>query len=253
MKRKVLILTILLALISIAVGCNQKVEANEEKLLKFLSTLQGEKYEIKDYTDDFKDYSVNKDGFAQKFYEDFISAKIEFINPEYRTDNINDSKLQIYLSKYPKFKFILARTKKVEDEYMIFNIKYPNYNFKVYQIDFDNNKKNGKEDVFYSSGYWSEEELSKRAVYDVLNKKEIKDSYQETKHRIGGEVLEAEYTGKDKKRTKNYNGVIKYEDRYYIYEVLNWDSMIIIDAYCWNQKANKVLCILDYTIEMEEN
>ncbi|SJZ67734.1 hypothetical protein [Selenihalanaerobacter shriftii] len=253
MKRKILILGIIISMMLVLIGCEQKAEANEEELLKFLDSLQGLEYKLRDYTDNFEGYLSDNDKFAKEFYEDFLKGNVEFVLPDYKTDDIKDPKLQKYLNKYLKFNFILARTKKIEDEYIIFNIKFPHYNFKVYQIDFDNNKENGKEDVFYSSGYWNEEELSKRAVYDVLNEKEIKNSYQKTKHRIGGEVIEAEYVGKNKKRTKNYTGIIKYKNRYYIYEVWDWDIMAIIKFYCWNKKAKESLVFLKSTIELEAN
>lgn len=254
MKRKTLILVILLSLVFVFVGCEQKAEANEEQLVKFLNNLQGVEYEINNEMEYFEEYQKEDNQFAKNFYENFIKGKVEFIVPKYKTDNLNDSKLQGYLSKYPKFKFEVGQVIGDENDFMIVNKKYPHYNFKVYQIDFDNNNSNGLEDVFYSGGYWNDDEDG-YSSYDILNKKntDVINPYFATNFWIGGKLVEPEYESKDKKRTKDYTGIIKFEGRYYIYEVLDWDTMVIIDFYCWNKKLTRVSRILDYTIELEGN
>ncbi len=253
MKRKILILGILLSLIFVFVGCEQKAEANEEQLVKLLSNLQGVEYEIDNYMEDFEDYPVDTDKFAQEFYEDFLKGKVEFIVPKYKTDNLDDSKLQDYLKKYPKFKFERGQVIGNEKDFMIINKKYPHYNFKVYQLHFDNNNANGKEDIFYSGGYWNEDEDG-YSSYLILNKKSTRiNPYMDTSAWMGGQSVEPEYEGKDKKRTKDYTGIVKYEGRYYIYQVLNEKTRETIKFYIWNKKKNRVALSLRYTVYTEED
>jgi len=236
------------------IGCEQKSEANEKKLLKFLDNLQGVEYEIRDYVDDFEGYQVDKDNFTQEFYNDFLKGRVKFVVPKYRTDDIDDSRLQEYLSKYPKFKFGRGQIIGDEEDFIIVNKKYPHYNFKFYQLDFDNDNANGLEDIFYSGGYWNDEEDG-YSSYVILNKKntDIINPYADTKASMGGVLVQPEYEGKDKKRTKDYTGIIRYRDRYYIYEVWDWDTMVIIKFYTWNKKTKKCLTFLKYTIDLEVN
>ena len=231
-------------------GCRGNVRADDD-LLKFLNNLEKEKYKLE--VSNFEE-ELNRNNFAENLYRDFSEKNVNIILPKYKTDNLNDPKFQEYLNKYPKFKFERGQVVGNEDDFMIVNKKYPHYNFKVYQINFDNNKENGKEAVFYSGGYWNKEEKYGYSSYVILNKnsKNIINPYLNSKSWMGGRLVAPEYKGENKKRTQNYTGIIKYKDKYYIYEISDGDTIITIDFYSWNKKYKKVLYLLSYTLELKE-
>jgi hypothetical protein len=230
-------------------GCRGNVRADDD-LLKFLNNLEKEEYKLEIIK---SENELNKNNFYKTFYKDFLAKKVDFISQNYKTDNLNDPKLQKYLNKYPKFKFERGQVLGNEDDFMVVNKKYPHYNFKVYQMNFDNNEENGKEDVFYSGGYWNEEEKYGYSSYDILNKdsKHIINPYIDSKSYLGGELVEPEYEGKNKKRTKHYTGIIKYKNRYYIYEISDGDTIITIKFYYWSKEYEKVLYLLTYMLEIK--
>ena len=65
---------------------------------------------------------------------------------------------------------------------------------------------------------------------------------------MGGRLVEPEYEGKDKKRTKDFTGIIKYKGRYYIYEVLDWKTREIIEFYYWYKDQKRAASFLRYTV-----
>jgi hypothetical protein len=230
-------------------GCRGNVRADED-LLRFLNNLEKEEYKLEIIK---SENELNKNNFYKTFYKDFLAKKVDFISQNYKTDNLNDPKLQKYLNKYPKFKFERGQVLGNEDDFMIVNKKYPHYNFKVYQINFDNNEENGKEDVFYSGGYWNEEEKYGYSSYVILNKnsKNIINPYINSKSYMGGELVEPEYEGENKERTKNYTGIIEYKNKYYIYEISNDVPIITIDFYYWDKKYKNISYLLTYMLEIK--
>ncbi|AZO94536.1 hypothetical protein [Halocella sp. SP3-1] len=254
MQKKAIILCLMIMLVFSSISlANGDFEEHNHKLLKFLEGLKGLEYEISNYIDDFEGYPADTDKFARQFYEDFINGRVEFIKPEYRTDDINDPEFQKYLKKYPQFKFVDFEIIGNEEDFMTHNEKYAHYNFKIYQINFDNNEENGKEDVFYSSGYYNEDEDYGHSVYSILNEKNnVTIPYHESNASMGGQYVSPEYEGRDKIRTKDYHGIIKYKDRYYIYEVWDWDTMFIIKFYSWKNKKYKCLTVVKYKINLKE-
>ncbi|MGM0471749.1 MAG: hypothetical protein ACQEQI_05640 [Bacillota bacterium] len=243
-------IAILLILILVLVGYNQNLEAKEDELLEFLDSLKGIEYDISNYQIYFEEYAKSDDRFAKQFYEDFLNGNVEFITPEYETDNLNDFKFQKHVKRYPGLVF---KTGKVLNGGVLVDITEAHYNFKYYNIDIDNNKANGNEDVFYSSGYWNEEIIDDDGRYDLLNRLSKKEApYFRYESYVDGFPIAAEYVGSEKKRTTNYNGLIKYQGRYYVYEVLNWNTRVAISFYCWNKKLSKVTCMVNYTIVLKE-
>jgi len=250
---------VVLLLVSVFIGIIRaeepanKYQPDTTQLMKFLKKLKGRDFEISNEIEYFQGYPENKTKFAKEFYNDFLDGNMKFISPEYKTDSLKDSKFQKYLEKYPKFKFILARTKKIGDgDYYLSHKRYAHYGFRYYSINFDSDSMNGKEDIIYSEGYWNDEVVSDKALYELMNKSERTNDYIYTPHLIGVCIVKAHYKGKNKERTNDYNGIIKYKDRYYIYEVWDWDTMSIIKFYCWRKKKNKCLDILKYNVNLEE-
>ncbi len=82
--------------------------------------------------------------YCQHFFTDFVNGKgIEAIEPEYRTNDENDPRLE-------KWNHSCAdKGSGAEDAYdYLWSLGGPPYRY--YQIDVDGNPKNGKEDVFYT-------------------------------------------------------------------------------------------------------
>ncbi|MBM7624825.1 hypothetical protein [Sporohalobacter salinus] len=243
------VLTLLIVIVVVLVGCNQDLKANEEELLNFLEELKGVEYNVSKFRMYFDRYSKREEKFTEQFYKDFINGDVEFITPEYETNNLNESKFRKYTKKYSGLVFKIGR---VLNNETIVDIKEAHYNFKVYQINFDDNETNGKEEVFYSSGYWNEKGIDNDGIYEVLNdSSEQKAPYYDYKGWLGEQVVEAEYVEKEKERTKDYNGLIKYKGRYYIYEILNWDTRIMISFYSWNKELNQVTCMVNYKLSLK--
>jgi hypothetical protein len=68
---------------------------------------------------------------------------------------------------------------------------------------------------------------------------------------MGGELVEPEYEGENKERTKNYTGIIEYKNKYYIYEISNDVPIITIDFYYWDKKYKNISYLLTYMLEIK--
>lgn len=104
MKKRISFIIILLITFLITSYSNT-INANENGLLVFLDKLKALEYEINNEMEYFEEYESEDNQFAEEFLKDFLLGNVEFISPIYKTDDINDSKLQWYLSKYPQIKF----------------------------------------------------------------------------------------------------------------------------------------------------
>ncbi|MEJ6949389.1 hypothetical protein [Natronospora cellulosivora (SeqCode)] len=244
-----IVLSSVISLMIIFISIASLAETHEERLLTFLSQFEGMEYEARDRAGSFGE--DNCDYFIDDFFNNFIQGDVEFIEPYHKTDDIADYELQSFMGNFPDFSFWQGRISYIdfeETEYMVMDRKVPHYNFKAYEIDFT--KDGTYETIFYSSGYRNSRN-SGNARYDILNwNKKDSDSYK-SKYAIGLVSVRPEYEGKNKERTGHYNGIIKYDDIYYIYEVAALDSRVRIYFNKWNDKLERVSTRVVYTIRKE--
>ncbi|MEJ6949387.1 hypothetical protein [Natronospora cellulosivora (SeqCode)] len=249
MKKIVLSLAIILMFVFITI--TSLAEIHEEELLSFLSQFEDMEYEARDWAESFGEDKCKK--FLDDFFDDFIKGNVEFIKPYHKTDDIADYELQSFMGRFPDFSFWQGRISYrdfEETEYMVMDRKIPHYNFKVYEIDFTMD--GTYETIFYSSGYRNSRSSAGYAKYDLLNWHKNDSASYESKHAIGAVLIRPEYEGKNKERTGNFNGIIKYDDTYYIYEVWRLDdSMIVISFEKWNKSLERVSAKASYTIRKE--
>lgn len=139
-------------------------------------------------------------------------------------------------------KEILKLPLKSQEDYVY--IYKANYGFKIYNIDFDQNPKNGKQILFFSAGYISQKD-NIQSIYDYYS---IVDS-NKCKTNEGCYVSRSidYYTGD----TIGYTGVFMYKSKYYIYSIENYSDVNInqepkvniVVFYKWDNKVlydNKV-------------
>lgn len=154
--------------------------------------------------------------FCEDFLEGAKSRKIEFIQPILKTNNYKDPKLQSFIKKCRKFKTgevsgvtfwsTINKTMLKEMEF------YATYNFRLYRVDIDHNPANGEEYVFYAEGYYSPKwNYLPDAIYRIVDfeKCEIK----------GQKAMNDTIDYYSRKPTGHYNGILKYQGRYFIYSI----------------------------------
>lgn len=171
-----------------------------------------------------------EEDFFNDFFDDFINGKnIEYVEPILTTDNINNKKLRQYFMNDTGF--IEEVITDVVSSPM--PIEYRSeYDYKLYHIDFDHNPENGKEYLFYSGGYldvWYGVKQLYINYYRLLD-------FEEKKIRDAVSVYKT-FDYIEKKPVNNFNGIIKYKGRYFIYDVRNEDFPCV-DLYAWNGKSD---------------
>lgn len=208
------------------------------KKMQLEKTSPGKKYNKKERADR---------EFCSVFLEDLKSGNdIEFVEPIVTTDDYNDPKLQQYFTKCPKltpnktvywlphvWRF-LQETKTPKDEWEDSGTKsYSTLDFKLYQVDFDGNKKNGKEFVFSGECYGGHIK-----ILDINQCKETDEiqvnatiKYNTIKS-IGDETYIDENTPCDVNQlTGSKNGVLKYKDKFYIYDLTDTKTILYLHKY----------------------
>jgi len=165
------------------------------------------------------------DKFCRQFFEDFKKQEhMEYVQPMIQADQIDDPKLASFLAKCPTVKWIGANADEpgyplntmTRDQFG--NQSVGTAHFRLYRLDADNNKANGKEHVFYSDEFVPEpppgeelppvDELSKSmGQYIAVD--------IETCSTLGG-VVAGNGSGVG---VAAYNGIIRYHGRAYIYDV----------------------------------
>ncbi|MTI58605.1 MAG: hypothetical protein FH762_01225 [Firmicutes bacterium] len=212
----------------------------DEAFEKAMEEIRKSEYEIRERSE-AKNYP---DDFFEKFLEDFKAGKnMGFIEPILVTDDINNKKLRQYFKNDTEFieEIItveetggISPTRKYRSE----------FNYKLYYLDFDNNPENGKEYLFYSGGYmdiWGGGMQSNWDDYYMIDFEEKKITGVVSVHNT------IDY--KTKKRTNNFNGVIKYKGRYFIYEIREMNYSIVL--YAWNNNANYIPVLVRFYLERE--
>lgn len=198
-----------------------------EAFEKAMEEIKKEEYKTSEYFNT-KDYPED---FSEKFLEDFKAGRnIEFIEPILVTDDINNKELRKYFKNDTEFieEVITAEVSGGSSP----TIKYRSqFNYKLYHIDFDNNPENGKEYLFYSGGYMDIWDCGMQSNWDDYH---MLDFGKKKTRGVGSVYKTINY--KTKERTNNFNGIIKYRDRYFVYEIYNICESIEISAWDMNNK-----------------
>lgn len=176
-------------------------------------------------------------GFYNQLFNDFKSGNnIEIIKPVVQTDNFKNEKMQVYFKNCPGLRKQVIRTKiNVPPNDLI-----AKSNFKLFDIDFDNDINNGKQQLFYSGAYFGEwvleDKTSGHDIYRVLDLDKCQDlSIKSIFTPIYYTTMEA---------TGNYSGVFKYKDKFYIYDAEDYvykkvAPVYSITFYSWSNEKNE--------------
>lgn len=231
-----------------------------------------------------------------KLLKDFVTNNdIEFIKPIINTDNYKDKKLQAFLNKCPELNkdFSFTAALPVPGSYTNYNFKEeekrylnilkemrkkgypldemrksltifePAYGFEVYDIDFDNNPNNGKQILFRAAYFIGHENIYTLEIPDYNEEYRVVDM-NKCKSTASCDVNAEQYINK-RDYIGSYSGVIRYKDKYYIYEVgfmylsNNIDTKKekaadFISFYKWNNEHGTMFfCNLDYNAYKNED
>ncbi len=194
---------------------------------------------IKAYEEKYGDLILNNfpkgsDGeFCTGMLKDFKEDNgIEVIKPTVQTDDFEGEKLKPYFKNCPGYKTLRSFDIRQSGHYK------SHLGYRVYDIDFDNDNKEPKINVFYQSGLYIEyspkyKYYDSYKVIDFMNKCKVYGEksvysivdYEVSKadpvqNRWSDALLYQTIDISSVKPTKSVNGVIKYKDEYYIYEII---------------------------------
>jgi hypothetical protein len=222
--KKVLFILFLIFLPSICLS-DDLDQAIEKKKAAIVSIMHQEK---------FKAYIQDDKKFCAAFLDDFTNQKgIEYIKPNVEVDNYDDPRLQEYLKGCPSRNFhkvtdyhshtlqaivdteqSLGRALSEEElkEYDVIDF-YATKNFKLYKVDIDNDAKNGEEYVLYAEDFYNGgiNQYDISGAYIIIDLENCKDR--------GGFPAGALYNYKKERQIEEYNGIIKYKGKYYVYRL----------------------------------
>lgn len=192
-------------------------------------------------------YHNKKIKFCKAFYKDFMNNKnLEIVEPVVRTDDYKDKKLGAYLNKCPKIKKDLKEIKRFDK---VGGVTISSFDFRVYDIDFDNMNNGYRSNIMYRGGNYNKEK-NEGQLYDGYS---VID-FNKCKRLTGGSSPEM-FDYFTRERTGNIGGVIKYKGDYYFYYVYKDDSIALkkyeyvdkvknfnhrMDDICWFHKDYKV-------------
>lgn len=205
----------------------------------------------------FKAYIQDGQKFCSDFLKDFSQQKnISYINPIIEADNCEDKRLQAVLGKCPHNEFNItyviyhpsmmnelteaeARGKKISNRDMeeLGGVRYEaTKNYRLFKVDIDNDTTNGDEYVLYAEGYFSKERnaywYNTYTIIDLINCEVVAEAYVGNPDNL-----------KNKSNAKNYNGIIRYRGKYYIYDLQkNNDTRLILIRYSKNNNNLNSLC-----------
>jgi hypothetical protein len=190
--------------------------------------------------------------FCRQFLEDFRrqNRHIEHVQPTIQADRIADPVLASFLAKCPTVKWIGADADepgyRLNTQEFRHQVLAPTLvgtaHFRLYHVDIDNNKVNGKEHVFYSDEFVPEpppgEELP---PVDELSK--TMGDYTavsiENCAALGGVVV-GNGSGVG---VAAYNGIIRYHGRLYIYDLYTIGGLKLnLQEYTTRRKNFVVTC-----------
>ena len=188
--------------------------------------------------------------FCRQFFEDFKKQdkKVEHVQPIVQADRFDDPALTAVVGKCPTVKWIGAEVDepphrlntKTRDQFG--NLSVGTTHFRLYHMDIDNNKQNGKEHVFYSDGFVPEpaagEELPPVDELDKTMGQYVSVDVDNCAT-LGGVTVGMGW-GND---AIAYNGVIRYHERFYIYDLYTVGGLkLSLHDYTKRRKNFTVIC-----------
>lgn len=192
--------------------------------------------------------------FCRQFFEDFRRQdKVEHIQPIIQADRIDDPKLAPFLSKCPTVKWIGADAD--EPGYRLNTQEFRHQllaptlvgtaHFRLYHVDIDNNKVNGREHVFYSDEFVPEpppgEELPSVDDLDKTRGEYIAVDIDNCATLGGAFVGNGSEVG-----VAAYNGIIRYHGRLYIYDLYTLGALkLTLQEYTTRRKNFIAVCHYD--------
>lgn len=207
----------------------------------------------------FKAYIQDSQKFCSDFLKDFSQQKnISHIKPIIEVDNYEDKQLQAILRKCPHNEFNITyviyhpsmmnelveaekRGEKITSKDMeaLGGVRYEATKaFRLFKVNIDNDAANGDEYVLYAEGYFNKERNAYLFnTYTVIDLKKCEDDVRA-------------YVGspddiKNKSNAKNYNGIIRYRGRNYIFALLqNEGNRLILKKY--SKKYNNMIDLCGY-------
>lgn len=192
---------------------------------------------------------------CNEFLNDFTNHKnIEIIEPTVYTNNFKDEKLQLYWKKCPYFAKRLNKYIPYSTGSMVYPVDkqenyqrsesyytYGHYNYRLFDIDIDNNAKNGKQALFYAGGFYHSDNL--KSIYNSVDDLFFLIDFKSCKvNRI--EDFKATTDPYTLKSTGLYNGIVKYQSKYYIFEYNSnkkeTKKIDLLNIYKWDKKNNNI-------------
>lgn len=188
--------------------------------------------------------------FCRQFFKDFQTQKdLVHIQPIIQADRYDDPALAAFVGKCPRVKWIGAQA---DDPAYRLNTQVRSgllaptlvgtAHFRLYQVDIDNDKRNGREHVFYSDGFVPDplpgeelmrvEELDKTTgLYEAVDFENCATLGAVEVGRGGTSVFPV------------YNGVLRYHGRSYIYNLYGYDKYMLNIERFWAPRKNfKIVC-----------
>ncbi|NWG75650.1 MAG: hypothetical protein HXY24_13785 [Rubrivivax sp.] len=188
--------------------------------------------------------------FCTAFLEDLKTLRnIEFVEPIVKTDDYNDPGLQSFLSKCPKLRpnkrvafepriWDYAKTLPEDQREELGTVWYTTGDFRLYHVDIDNDPANGKEYLFYGGGSTShrkqnEVRCGNYSEYDIID--------LEACMRRPGQQVGDTLNCSDRTPTGNLNGIIRYRERYYIWDAQYFkvQRRYMLNLYGWQQSIDQ--------------
>lgn len=254
----VLGLFLLLASIAYSDDAQQRREQEKERLFQIANEVEYKSF-LERFPHIAKDPNLRreyeskenkaKDEFCMTFLKDLQDRKdMEFADPIIETDDYNDPKLQSYVGKCPKLelnksvslepRWIKGKSdkeiEKLAEELGSYEnawVRHAYLDFRLYYQDFDNNPKNGREYLYYSGGWYSPalKQEGSGGEYKIINLNQCKIT--------GSRGVAGPINYPSRQPTKNFNGILKYKGRYYIYDAGFYpDDGILLSLYKWDKK-----------------
>jgi hypothetical protein len=180
--------------------------------------------------------------FCNRFLSDFMTQRnIVHVEPEFYADSYDDPRFDKYKQIDPS---VDMHRDEVRGGSGIFGgPTYANDNFRLFEVDIDNDPSNGKEIVFYAEEYllaplYNNQFQGGYKVYDRSMKQIWVAGTTDPRFIRYGKVW------------PNFNGIIQYEGRRYVFDMMNyWELRRMNELTLWGYPAlfggTQIICAFD--------
>jgi len=188
--------------------------------------------------------------FCRQFFEDFKKQdkKVEHVQPIVQADRFDDPALTAVVGKCPTVKWIGAEADEpgyplnTETRDQFGNQSVGTAHFRLYHADIDNDKRTGREHVFYSDGFVPQplpgEDLKEVEELDKTRGWYVAVDFENCAT-LGGVVVG--WGGRNVFPV--YNGVIRYQGQVYIYNLDGYEKYRLnIEKYTRARKRFEPVC-----------